>query len=148
MGTHGPRPWTQHRAQTIFLRVPVTDWVEVTRGIKTEFRASSGVCSAMWNLTTPTPVIAYRVHPTLGHDSQLMLLEEKWQEPLGLISEESIKREGFQAKDEFRKYWCRRERRKFTPTRKVMCYRVRPWKEEDAVPMGEKLLERLYGEFL
>lgn len=145
---HGPQPWTQHKASTIFLRVPVADWVHVSRGLKTEFRASAGACSAMWNLEPPAPVVAYRASHTLGYDSKLMVLEEKWQEPLGAISEESLKREGFETLGEFRKYWCARERRKFAPMRLVTCYRVHGFTFQDELDMGKRLLERLYGEFL
>jgi hypothetical protein len=31
-GTRGPKPWTQHRASTIFLRVPSADWTAVRHG--------------------------------------------------------------------------------------------------------------------
>ena len=31
-GTRGPKPWTQHRAGMIFLRVPTADWIAVGHG--------------------------------------------------------------------------------------------------------------------
>jgi len=147
-GSHGPRPWTQRKAQTIFLRVPNADWVQVKRGLKTEFRAAAGACSKFWNLEPPTPVVAYRVHPNLGYDSELMVLEAKWEEALGAITPESLANEGFQTLADFRKYWCARERRRFPPLRVITCYRVRPWELGDAETMSLSLLKRLYGDFL
>lgn len=147
-GSHGPRPWKQRQAHTIFLRVPVADWVEVSRGMKTEFTAAAGACSKLWNLEPPTPVVAYRVHKTLGYESELMVLEKKWDEALGAISEESLENEGFKTLAEYRKYWCARERRRFQPLRIVTRYRIRPWLYDDTEAMAQVLLDRLYGDWL
>lgn len=147
-GSHGPRPWKQRQAHTIFLRVPAADWVEVSRGMKVEFTAADGACSALWNLEPPTPVVAYRVHKTLGYESELMVLEKKWQEPLGAISPESLEGEGFETLAEYRKYWCARERRRFAPMKMVTRYRVRPWGYSDTEEMAQVLLDRLYGDWL
>lgn len=147
-GSNAPQPWVQRQARTLFLRVPNSEWISVSRGSKREFRASQRAVSALWNVEPPTPVVAYRQHKVYGYDSKLMVLEEKWQEPLGAISAESLRREGFETLTEFRKHWMRRERRRFAPTRLVTCYRVRPWLEVDKEIMGRSLLETLYGEFL
>jgi hypothetical protein len=147
-GSHGPRPWKQRQAHTIFLRVPTADWVEVSRGMKREFTAADGACSALWNLQPPTPVVAYRYHKALGYESELMVLEAKWQEPLGAISPESLENEGFTTLAEFRKYWCGRERRRFAPMKMVTRYRVRPWGYSDTEEMAKVLLDRLYGQWL
>lgn len=147
-GGHGPRPWTQHQARTNFLRVPHTDWINVSRGLKTEFRASHKSCSALWAVEPPTPVVAYRQHPSLGYDSKLMVLEAKWQEPLAAIGPESLEREGFDSFAEFRRYWTRREKRHFPPTRLVTAYRVRPWTEQDHTDMAAIVLNHLFGEWL
>jgi hypothetical protein len=45
--TRGPKPWTQHRASTIFLRVPTADWIAVRHGKKREFRSESGKISQL-----------------------------------------------------------------------------------------------------
>ena len=90
-GTRGPKPWTQHRASTIFLRVPSADWIAVRHGIKREFRAESGKVSQLWNVVCPVPVVAYRVDSSGRYDSALMVLEAVWREPLGAISPESLK---------------------------------------------------------
>lgn len=147
-GSQGPRPYKQRQARTTFLRVPNADWIAVKRGIKSEFRASPRACSALFSVEPPTPVVAYRQHPQHGYDAQLMVLQERWQEPLGAISEESLRREGFETMAEFRRYWMQRERKRFTPTRLVICYRVRPWQPEDDRAMATRLLDRLYGEWL
>jgi hypothetical protein len=38
----GPKPWIQHRASTIFLRVPTAGWTAIRHGKKREFGAESG----------------------------------------------------------------------------------------------------------
>lgn len=148
---HGPKPYDQKRVSTHFLRVPWFDWAAVKYGEKTEFRAASGAVSGLKWLETPTPVVAYSWHPTHGHEAQLMILEERFQEPLAAISEESLEREGFESFAHFRRYWCDREKRRFTPTRMVVAYRVRPFRWDGPMPdqtvFAERLFDRLYGEF-
>jgi hypothetical protein len=61
IGTRGPKPWTQHRASTIFLRVPTADWIAVRHGKTREFRAESGKVSQLWHVSCPVPVVAYRL---------------------------------------------------------------------------------------
>lgn len=147
-GSHGPRPFTQRQARTAFLRVPTADWIVVRRGIKREFRASPRAVSKLWSIEPPTPVVAYRYHESHGYDSKLMVLEDTWIEPLGAISEESLKAEGFANLAEFRRYFMARERTRFKPTRKITVYRVRPWLPADARFFGARLFGRLYGEFV
>lgn len=148
-GSHGPRPFTQRRVSTTFLRVPVRDWPAVKRGYKTEFRAGTGknAVPQLFGITTPIPVVAYAIRNG-RHDAQLMVLEELWQEPLGAISPESLEREGFASLAEFRAYWTQREHKRFTPTRMVFAYRVRQWAPWDAGDLAPRLLDHLYGEFL
>lgn len=150
-GSHGPRPYTQRQASTIFLRVPASEWVDITRGVKTEFRATPNAVTQVLHLEPPTPVVAYRVIRARGadssHDSALMMLEETWQEPLLAISEESLRREGHKDIAHFRRYWMARTRRRFAPTRMVRVFRVRPWAEGDWQAGAEMLMNRLYGEF-
>lgn len=147
-GSNGPKPWTQRHASTIFLRVPTADWVEVKRGMKTEFRGSPGSMSGLKFLEVPTPVVAYRVDRSHGYDAALMVLEDRWQEPLGSITPESLEREGFKNFAEFRRYFVNRERRRFRMTRNVVVYRLRPWEPEDARRFADILLDRLYGAFV
>jgi hypothetical protein len=150
-GSHGPKPYEQHQASTVFLRVPTSEWVPITRGAKTEFRASPRAVTQALNLKTPTPVVAYRVVPGRPkgqtHDAVLMMLEETWQEPLLAISEESLEREGHASVAHFRRYWMSRTGKRFTPTRMVRVFRVRPWQEGDWQASGELMMKRLYGEF-
>jgi hypothetical protein len=148
-GHNGPRPYQQRALQTVFLRVPQADWPAVKRGIKTEFRAANGrgAVSQLWNVPTPIPVIAYTIRRG-EYDARLMILERFWQEPLGAISEESLRREGFANLAEFRTYWMAREHRRFRPTRKMFVYQVRPWLRDDVNESAVRLLRHLYGEFL
>lgn len=146
-GSHGPKPWKQRHAKTLFLRVPAADWQLVTRGHKREFRAASGRGSGLHFVETPTPVVAY-MERRGKYESRLMVLEERRTEPLGAITEESLRAEGFETLAEFRRYWMKRERRRFLPTRDCVVYRVRPWQPGDAESFAEVILERLYGEWL
>jgi hypothetical protein len=94
--------------------------------------------------------VAYRVRGGVagGHDAKLMVLEDKWLEPLGAITAESLANEGFETVAEFRRYWMAREKRRFAPTRMVTVYRVRLWTPGDRAALGDMLMERLYGEHL
>jgi hypothetical protein len=147
-GTRGPKPWTQHRASTIFLRVPTADWTAVRHGIKREFRSESGKVSQLWNVECPVPVVAYRLDSHGRYDSALMVLEVVWREPLGAISPESLEAEGFESFAHFRRAWCIREKRLFRPLHMTTVFRVRPWDAEDNRAMADALLARLYGAFL
>lgn len=149
-GSRGPKPWTQRRLSTTFLRVPYGDWPAVKRGIKREFRAGSGnnQVPQLWGVKTPTLVVAYSIDPQHRHDGRLMVLESMVQEPLGAISPESLEAEGFDSLAEFRTYWMAREHRRFTPTRMVFAYRVRPADVSDLDAFSCHALDHLYGEFL
>lgn len=148
-GSHGPKPYDKRQASTIFLRVPIRDWPAVKRGYKTEFRAGTGknAVPQLWGVQPPVPVVAYAVRDG-EHDARLMVLEELWQEPLGAISPESLRREGFDSLDEFRTYWISRERRRFRPLRNVFAYRVRPWHPEDREVFADRTLTHLYGDWI
>jgi hypothetical protein len=148
-GSNGPRPFTQRRVSTTFLRVPIRDWPAVKRGYKTEFRASVGKNNVprLFSIQTPIPVVAYAIRNG-RHDAKLMVLEELWQEPLGAISPESLEREGFASLAEFRTYWMAREHRRFAPTRQVFAYRNRRWEAWDADDLAGRIFDHLYGEFL
>jgi hypothetical protein len=146
--TRGPKPWTQRQASTTFLRVPSADWTAVRHGKKREFRAQSGRVSQLWNVECPLPVVAYRVDSFGRYDSELMVLEDVWQEPLGAISPESLQAEGFESFAHFRRSWCIREKRRFRPLHMTTVFRVRLWDVEDDRAMADALFRRLYGEFL
>ena len=144
----GPRPFPQRQARTVFLRVPYQEWTLVKSGRKQEFRASPRACSQLWDVEPPTAVVAYAIFPAQGYKRQLMVLDELWREPLGAISEESLAREGQPDIAHFRRYWMKREKTKFKPTRMVTVYRVRPFGEGDVAHMADRLFQRLYGGFL
>jgi hypothetical protein len=144
----GPKPYSQHQASTIFVRVPSEDWWAVKRGTKREFRSRQSSVTAIQGLALPTPCVVWRLHPYHGYEAVLMVLKAVWREPLGAISEESIANEGFATMAEFRRAWVIREKRRFPLLAPVTVYRVRPWTPEDGVAMGDALLRQLYGEFL
>lgn len=152
MGTarsDSPKPWTQRKATTVFLRVPREDWSAVKIGSKTEFRMVGGRgMSQLWSVKPPTPVVAYAIFDNGRYERALMILEEHWREPVAGITQESLEREGFPDMAHFRRYWMRRTRRRFRPLQEVSVYRVRPFKGEDADVMGMRLFTRLYGEHL
>lgn len=148
-GSKGPKPYTQGQARTVFLRVPFADWPAIKRGLKTEFRGSEQMASGLRYVNCPTPVVGYVKRRSVEkYESGLLVLEKFWREPLGAITEESIKREGFATLHEFRRYWKVRERKGFEPLREVTVYRLRPWKDGDREEFGQVLLDRLYGQWL
>lgn len=145
------RPFAKHFARTLFLRVPRTDWAAITTGHKTEFRSFQRPRQASArNFDCPTPVVAYsyakhRVEPYTA----LMVLEEAFMETLGAIGPESLAREGFETRADYRRYWRRRHTSSgWLPLSEVSVYRIRPWTPDDHRAMGDVLLHRLYGEFL
>lgn len=149
-GSRGPKPWHQRRLSTTFLRVPYGDWPAVKRGLKTEFRAGSGnnQVPQLWGVKPPTLVVAYSIDSQFRHEGRLMVLEDMRHEPLGAIDAGSLEAEGFASLAEFRAYWIAREHRRFTPTRMVFAYRVRPYTVGDLDIFGDAALTHLYGEFL
>lgn len=144
----GARPWKQRQARTVFLRVPPSEWAAVSKGRKREFRASPRSCPQFWNVEPPLPVVAYTHLPQEGYVHQLVVLEKTWRERLEDISAESLEAEGHPTFAHFRRYWMKREKTKFKPTREVSVFVIRPWESEDERRMGHRLLERLYGGFL
>jgi hypothetical protein len=148
--TRPQRPWTQHQARTLFLRIATVDWVDITRGLKREYRCAPSAAGMFYSVETPTPVVAYKVQRN-EYESRLMVCEERWTEPLGSITQESLAAEGFDSMAEFRRYWRRRHRTKagaFQPFKMVECFRLRPWALGDSDRFAERLFMRLYGEFL
>lgn len=143
-GSRGPRPFQQRHARTLFVRVPVADWPMVKRGMRRTFVGSIGRQSAMFDVQTPTPVVAYSI-VRKAYEHKLMVLEDVRQEMLGALDPAEL---GFESMAHFRRYWMQREGRRFPPTRKVFVYRVAPWSEHSRGEIADLLLARLYGEFL
>lgn len=142
-----PKPFTQRRVATAFLRVPRQDWAAVKIGAKTEFRREGGAHAATRNLKLPTPVVAY-TETAAGHEYKVMVLEETWREPLGAISEESLQREGHPSVAHFRRYFMARTKHRFRPLSPVQVFRLRPLRDGDHEELGRALFTRVYGEFL
>lgn len=148
-GRRGPKPYRQTRTSTLFLRVPVAEWSLVKRGVKREFRSAPGAQSQLHAIQPPMPVVGYSVDRSGRHDARLMVLEQMWREPLGAISEESLAAEGCQSLAEFRRRWMLTHRKRFTPTRVVTVYVVRPWRDAlDERDMADRLLGHLYGDWI
>lgn len=132
----------KYRALTKFLRVPAEDWAAVTTGHKTEFRLVRKAPPPDL-IKTPTPVVAY-LSTNSEADTRLMLLEDSWMMPVGMISEESLAREGFPDLAHFRRYWMQRTNQHFDPMQNVAVYRVRPVTPDDYDYLGRLLLADLY----
>lgn len=142
------KPYRQAEAKTVFLRVPVHEWPAVKMAVKSEFRASGGHTTQVWNLTPPVAVVAYAVRAAGTHDAKLMVLEDTWRERLGAISPESLVAEGCKTLAEFKRQWARANKRRFPAMKEVQVYRVRPIAPDDIPTLGELLFRRLYREFL
>lgn len=152
MGARGgwaPKPWASFSTRTTYLRVPTVDWAAVKLGSKTEFRQAGGKeITQLWNVTTPTPVVAYTVRSGDRYEKTLMVLERTWREPLGAITPDSLAAEGYPDMAHFRRYWMSRTHRRFTPLTNVQVYSVRPWRDTDMAELGAALLSKLYKEHL
>lgn len=143
-----PKPFPISRAATVFLRVPADDWAAVKLGYKREFRAAGHGYPALFRVQTPTAVLAYATRDGERYESQLMVLEKTWREPLGAISPESLAREGFESIAHFRRYWIARTKRRFKPMAEVQAFVVRRFDPDtDPDALGRVLFERLYGTF-
>jgi hypothetical protein len=145
VGTRFVKP----RVSRLYLRIPRSDWPNVTQGRKTELRAAGrGGTLLAAKLHTPTPVVGYAVG-VVGPRFKLLVVEEAWTEPLGAISAESLEREGFRTRAEFRAYWRRRVHdRNYKPLTTVQVYRLRPFVPEDRAALADRMFDHLYGEYL
>lgn len=139
-----PKPYSSHRASTVFLRAPGADWAAIKLGHKREFRLTG---KALLGLQCPTPVVLYTDRND-RYEHVMVVLEETRREALGSISPTSLEAEGFPSIAHFRRYWMGRTKRHFRPLDVCSVYRVRPWEPADEERMGLALLHRLYGEFL
>lgn len=127
-----------------WLRVPASEWLEVKHGVKDEYRNTRPSLS-LSRVQKPTPVIAFTVSAN-NFDSRLMVIEEAWKEPLGAISEESLRREGFETLREFKTHWTSRRRRRFNPLLPVYVYRVRHLEEGEERKWADRIFTKLYPE--
>lgn len=145
-GPNGVRP---RQASTLYLRVPADDWNKVSLGYKTEFRLSGKAASYphFLQIVLPTAVVAYMTRQSGDHAELLMVLEQSWVEPLGAISEESLKREGYPDMAHFRRYWTTRTKARFRPLSKAQVFRVRNLLDGDRELLGGVLFDRLYGDY-
>lgn len=147
-GSRGPKPYTQRKASTVFLRVPADDWAAISGGFKTEFRAPPGKSVGAMFTDLPTPVVAWSYSRVSGHDAKLMILLDRFTEPLMAIAPESLEREGHPSVAHFRRFIMRRERKRFDALKEVTAYVLRPFEPGDRSEQADLLLERLYGDFL
>lgn len=146
------RPLRQHQAKTVFLRVPTPVWPLVSTGKVTEFRAATGNAPQLWRVPLPTLAVAYRRQlSTQQYDYRLMLLEGVRREALGTITDEGLRRAGYDGADafaRFRRDWTIHEKKRFEPLRTVFVYTVRPVTNGDLEAVGLALIDHLYGEYL
>lgn len=155
MPERSSKPFQQRRVSTIFLRVPTEDWPAVIAGRRREFRASVGNVPQLWSPPLPTLCVCYRKRKAAGdYDHRVMVLESVRQERLCEISAEGLVAAGYpgdrdEAYARFRRDWTIREKRKFTPSRKVFVFGVRPLNHgEEITELGAALVRHLYGELL
>lgn len=146
------RPFPRHQVSTRFLRVPAEDWAQVRAGAKTEFRTRPRDRTLLTTCDVPTPVVAYSTprDATMRWPSMLMVLEERRFEPLMAIDgdEEALAREAQPDYAHFRRYWRARNHGRYAPLDRVWVWRVRPFRDQDIIVEGARLLRSLYGEHL
>jgi hypothetical protein len=131
------------------MRVPVADWNAVRIGAKREFRMKPREGSNLLAAKCPTPVVAYTVNKKGEHACKLMVLEEKWTEPIIGIADrpDSIAREGFDSYDEFRRYWRTRNKGVYRPLERVTAFRVAELNDERVRELAGRAFAHLYGDY-
>lgn len=133
--------------------MPRPEWYAVAGGEKTEFRTyfTPDTTTSAKDWWAPSPTLLYS---RVGYDGSphfaLAILERGWVEPLGAISPESLRNEGFDTLAEFRAHWAENRltsaRKGFRPLDKVNCWRVRL--TDDIDECGRFLMAHLYGDYL
>lgn len=144
MATAPSKSFTRHKASTIFVRVHADDWPYVKRGMRTTFISSKVQPIGVRERKLPTPVVAFTSRRGI-FDARLMILRAVQVETLGAVDPVAL---GFESMAEFRRYYMRRERKKFPPGRTVHIYTVSEVTEEALTECGTALIEHLYGEFM
>jgi hypothetical protein len=123
----------------------------VSTGRVTEFRAAAGNAPQLWKVPLPSLAVAYRRRRNENAwDYRLMLLENVRLEALGTISDEGLRRAGYEGDDafaRFRRDWMISEKKRFQPLRRVHVYTVRPVQEGDFTLAGMALVKHLYEDF-
>lgn len=130
-------------------RIPRLDWGAITNGDKTEFRRHGKWGYETYGIT-PRPIVIYSVHDlTEEYEVDVAILEDIWQEPLGVITPESLANEGYRNVREFRSYFQERyPRRGWRPLDKVWVYKLRPFTPADRREHADKLFRELFGSWL
>jgi hypothetical protein len=139
---------TARSATTVFLRVPSPDWAPIVTGAKRELRTVGRYALIAGRIQTPELVVGYLVRRYEERRERLLVVEDAWQEPLGAISPQSLEAEGFASLGEFRDYWRARVRSGWRPLSVVQVARLRPYTDDDAAMIGDRLLQRIYGRWL
>ncbi|MDQ1584509.1 MAG: hypothetical protein QOF36_2563 [Microbacteriaceae bacterium] len=146
MGEKPDHPVRQHRVRltTLIVRPHPSDWLPLKYGKVTEFRTHQGFPDRIY---PPSPMVLWR---RIGGrvETMLWVVEEAWREPLGAISDESLRRIGCASPSEFRERWVAARATYFDATKNVNVFRGRPYRDTDRDSLADKLLETLYGAFL
>lgn len=149
---HGPSnialAQLQRTIRTQPIMVPRVDWSDVRAGVKTEFRRYGAPQGG--ERFEERPVLLYTIHPATEQvDAFPAILVATWREPMGAITAESLRREGFADLGEFRRYIEQRyPNGGFRPLAMARTYRVRPWKPTDTAAMAEWALRSLFGDLV
>lgn len=140
------------------IRVPTQDWSKVVVGEKSMVRTYSGAKDrespvVAPGTATPRPALLYSVrHNGPGRSRRWeatpgVLLSHR-QEPLGVISEEDLAREGFETLRAFKWSWKDRHRKLgWRPLDIVNVLEVRTVNPDDAEWTGDWLFTELFGEW-
>jgi hypothetical protein len=145
-----PGGYPTHQLNTLFLRVPISDWNLVRIGEKREFRTKPRGGAAIGKVKCPTPVVAYTVNTNGVRACKLMVLANQHHEHLIDIADNgfSLQAEGFKTYNEFKRYWRKRNGGIYKPLQEVLVHTLRPWSNAELTFMSEILLRRLYTEFM
>lgn len=138
--------------KTLFLRVPIGEWPQISQGYKTELRVPS-MGAVRSSYFTPTPVVLYAPvgFPAPRREKLAVLLEHRTERLLDVAENpESLMRENQPSYDHFRAYWRNRTHRPYRPLQEVEVFRIGAWCDEPVEQrrLGLHLLRRLYGDFI
>lgn len=141
-----PRPEGHRTLKTLMVRVPAGEWQDVKQGRKREFRTTQKPFGN--GLGWPQPVVGWRWTKQYGVATTMLIVENTWVEPLGAISQESLRMEGCETLADYRRRWCIQNGRRFPPGKEMMVVRFRLLTDTERPDMANRLLEHLYGPWL
>lgn len=139
---------------TTYLRVPRDEHARLSHGDKREVRVKYLVNGRTDEFGFPLPLVIWSPGTIGPLKVALVVCEERWREPVGAISTESLRNEGYDCRcgercncgalDRFRRYWKNIRGYRWDPRQPTWVYRLRPWDDSDRRRFAERIIEHLW----